>query len=139
MLAGDLQTAYGIMLPSFPNFFMIFGPQVPFANVPLINDTIVDWIGKTLAYMKASGYDRIESGKEVAKTWSDLVDMIFNMTVIKDSAKETSSWMVGANVEGKTKRPLFFFGGVPMYIGALEKELQDGHAGFEFSKAVEVR
>jgi hypothetical protein len=84
-------------------FFMIFGPQAPFANGPLVIDNTADWIGKTMSYMKASGYNRIEATKQAAEQWSDHVNLVFNSTVMAQSAKDINSWLVGANVGSKQK------------------------------------
>lgn len=133
MLKKDLQTVHGITLPGFPNFFMIFGPQAPFANGPLIIDNTSDWIGKTIAYMKANGHERVEATQDAAKKWSDFTDLLFESTVIAQSAKDVGAWTVGANVKSKEKRTLFFFGGVPAYIAAVEKEALESYPSYKFA------
>lgn len=138
MLKKQLQTTYGITVARFPNFFMIFGPQAPFANGPLVIDNTADWIGKTISHMKANGYNRVESTEVAAEQWSDHVNLVFNSTVIAQSAKDTRSWLVGANVESKQKQTLFYLGGVPAYFAAVEKEIQDGYPGYKFSTVVQT-
>jgi hypothetical protein len=133
VLQEKLQTNYGITVAGFPNFFMIFGPQAPFANGPLVIDNTADWIGKTMSYMKASGYNRIEATKQAAEQWSDHVNLVFNSTVVAQSAKDTNSWLVGANVGSKQKQTLFYLGGVPAYFAAVKKELEDQYPGHKFS------
>jgi len=115
---------------------MIFGPQAPFANGPLIIDNTADWIGKAMAYMKANNYTRIESTPEAAQKWSDYVNLLFDSTIIAQSAKEVGAWTVGANVENKERKTLFFFGGVPAYIAAVEKELQEGYPSHIFDSKI---
>ncbi|OAP57831.1 hypothetical protein AYL99_08569 [Fonsecaea erecta] len=132
-LNKDMATAYGITAPGFPNLFMVSGPQAPFANIPIIIDNTVDWIGKTVAFMRTNGYGRIDTKEDHARSWSDQVDAAFNATVLAEGAKETRSWYIGANTEGKTVRPLFWFGGVGPYFERCDKEISDGYPGFEFS------
>ncbi|KIW28895.1 uncharacterized protein PV07_04750 [Cladophialophora immunda] len=132
-LDKDMATAYGITTPGFPNLFMVSGPQAPFANIPVIIDNTVDWIGKTLSFMRSNGYGRVDTKEDYAKTWSEQVDAAFNATVLPEGAKETRSWYIGANLEGKTVRPLFWFGGVAPYFAHCEREITEGYPGFEFS------
>ena len=138
MLKKKLQTAYGITVPKFPNFFMIFGPQAPFANGPLVIDNTADWIGKVLSYMRTNGYDRLESTEAGAEKWSDHVNLLFESTVIAQSSKDVGAWIVGANVEAKEKKTLFYFGGVPAYISAVDKEIQDGYPSHVFANQIKA-
>ena len=133
VLKKKLSTAYGLTVPKFPNFFLIFGPQAPFANGPLIIDLCVDWIGKTIAHMKDNGQNRVESTKEAGEQWTDHVDLVYESLVIKESAKEVGAWYVGANVENKTRGSLFYFGGAPAYAAALDKERAEQYPGHTFS------
>jgi hypothetical protein len=129
----NLATSYGITIPGFPNFFMIFGPQVPFANGPLVIDNTADWIGRTISYMKDHHVARIECKKEAAERWTNHVDDLFKATVVAQSAKDVGAWYVGANVESKLRKTLFYFGGIPAYINAVDKEIKDGYPGHVLS------
>jgi cation diffusion facilitator CzcD-associated flavoprotein CzcO len=137
-LHKKMATAYGITVSGFPNLFMVSGPQAPFANIPVIIDNTVDWIGKTMAHMREHGHQRMDTKTEVAEKWSELVNMVFNATVLPQGAKDTRSWYIGANVEGKTVEPMFFFGGVAPYFAHCEKEITDGFPGFTFSSPIEA-
>ncbi|KIW68005.1 hypothetical protein PV04_03981 [Phialophora macrospora] len=132
-LNKDMATAYGITTPGFPNMFMVSGPQAPFANLPVVIDNTVDWIGRTIAFMQEQGHRRIATNEDVARRWSNQVDDVFNATVLPEGAKKTHSWYVGANLEGKTVRPLFWFGGVAPYFAYCDQEISDGFPGFTFS------
>lgn len=134
-LNEQMATAYGITVENFPNLFMISGPQAPFANIPVVIDNTADWIGRTLSHMHEQGYTKISTKKEVGQEWRDKVNAVFNATVLPPGAKETHSWYIGANVEGKRVEPLFYFGGVAPYFAECEKELTNGFPGFEFSGA----
>ena len=133
-----MSTAYGITAPGFPNLFMVSGPQSPFANIPVIIDNTVDWIGKAVSFMRANGHRRIETKDNVAKKWSEQVDAVFNATALADGAKKTRSWYLGANLEGKTVRPLFWFGGVAPYFAYCDQEVNEGFPGFTFSPSNEA-
>ena len=112
--------------------------KAPFANIPIIIDNTVDWIGKTIAHMRANGHQRIETSKESAEEWGEQVNAAFNATVLPQGAKDTRSWYVGANVQGKKAIPLFYFGGVAPYFARCEKEITDGFPGFTFSSPIQA-
>lgn len=42
----NLETYLGIMVEKFPNMFMMAGPQIPFANFPVVLDNTADWISQ---------------------------------------------------------------------------------------------
>lgn len=135
-----LATAYGITLEGFPNLFMVYGPQVPIANVPVVIDATAHWIGRTITHMRDNGYMRMDTSKKLADTWRDKVNAFFNATVLPQGAKDSRSWYVGANVEGKNIEPWFWFGGVASYFAECDKAIEEGFPGFKFSSsAVEAK
>ena len=138
MFKRELTTSYGVTLPGFPNMFMIFGPQVPFANGPMVIDTVSDYIGKTISYLEKHHYDRIESKREAAEKWSHQVNHLFAQTVVAQSAMDVRSWYVGANIESKLHNTLLYFGGIPTYINVLNKEIEDGYPGHILSSPKEI-
>lgn len=138
-LSEQMATAYGITVEGFPNLFMISGPQAPFANIPVIIDNTVDWIGKTISHMHKHGYGRMDTTREITQSWREKVLAGFNATVLLQGAKDTHSWYIGANVEGKAVEPLFWFGGVGPYFAECDRALNEGFPGFEFSSPVQVR
>jgi cation diffusion facilitator CzcD-associated flavoprotein CzcO len=135
-LNKKMATAYGIAVPGFPNLFMVSGPQAPFANLPVVIDNTVDWIGKTIAHMQANGHRQFDATPELADSWREQVNSVFEMTVLPQGAKDTRSWYIGANVDGKNVEPMFYFGGVGPYFAQCDKEINDGFPGFKFSSAV---
>jgi cyclohexanone monooxygenase len=134
-LRERLATAYGITVENFPNLFMITGPLSPFANIPVVIDNTADWIGRTILYMREHGHTRMETKKETAEAWREKVHAVFNTTVLPQGARDTHSWYVGANVEGKPVEPLFWLGGVGPYFQECENEISSGLPGFSFSSS----
>lgn len=137
-LRKKMATGYGITVPGFPNLFMISGPQAPFANIPIIIDNTVDWIGKTISHMRTEGHERMDTTHEVADHWSEQVNAVFNATVLPQGARDTRSWYIGANVEGKTVEPMFWFGGLAPYFTHCAKEIDSGYPGYTFSGPIEA-
>lgn len=113
--------------------FMIFGPQAAFANAPMIIDITTDWIGRTIAWMKENNKDRCESTQKGAQKWSEHVRALYDMLIISKSPKDVTSWMVGSNVLEKEVTPVFYFGGVPAFNAAIQKEIADGYPGHTFA------
>ncbi|KAH0827270.1 Phenylacetone monooxygenase [Fonsecaea pedrosoi] len=134
----ELTTSYGVTIPGFPNLFMIFGPQTPFANGPMVIDIVADYIGKTISYLKSHDIDRIESKKEAAESWSSEVNHVFEQTVVAQTAMDVKSWYVGANIQSKLHKTLLYFGGIPRYMEILNKEIEEKYPSHTLSGPKEV-
>lgn len=137
LLAEKLQkkmaTGYGLTVPGFPNLFLIGGPHCPFANLPVVTDNAADWIGNTMEHMRAKALSRIDTTVELGDSWRTLILEAFQATILSQGAKDTRSWYVGANVDGKTVEPLSYFGGVGPYFERIRKVREDGYPGFVLS------
>jgi len=128
-----LETYLGITVEGYPNMFMITGPQSPFANIPVVIDNTVDWIGKAISYMRDHGYKRAEPTQGASEKWGDHVKAVFDATAMARSSATVHSWFVGANVPGKPLAALFYFGGVAAYFEHCEKEAAAGFPDLKFS------
>lgn len=126
------ETYLGIATPGFPNMFMISGPQSAYANIPVVIEKLVGWIGRALDRIDAGGYDRMQPTTAAAQEWSAHIDELFKMTVLpSDRAR---SWYLGANIPGKPQKVLFYFGGAAAYFDTIETSASNDFAGFEFSR-----
>lgn len=128
-----IETFAGVLVPGFPNMFVICGPHVPFGNMPVVVDIEVGWIGETLRYMKENQLSKIEVSEKAADTWSSHLDEAFSATLFAKSAQESGSWFVGANIPGKLRNILFYFGGVPAWKAWLDNESRKGWESMDFS------
>lgn len=131
----SLQTQFGICMNGFPNFFMISGPQAPFANTPMIVDRAVAWIGDCIRHLDATGATVAEARQEACERWTQHVQATMDMTVLSDGAG-VNSWFLGKNIPGKPTAPLFFFGGANNYFIELKKESDGGFKGMQFRRAL---
>ncbi|KAJ4243998.1 hypothetical protein NW762_014611 [Fusarium torreyae] len=129
----NLETYAGVLVPGFPNMFSICGPHVPFGNMPVVLDIGVAWIGKMLRYMRDNDLQKIDVSEKAVKAWSKHLEEAFKATLFAESAAEAGAWFVGANIPGKTEKPLFYFGGVQTWIRWLEKESEQSWASMHFS------
>ena len=128
-----LETFLGIAVHAFPNFFMISGPQAPFANIPVIIDNTVDWIGRAIMHMREQDKKLMEAKAEAVDGWCEDVRSSFEATLLASSSKQARSWYIGANVPGKPESVLFYFGGLKAYFEHCEKEAVGGFPGFELN------
>jgi cation diffusion facilitator CzcD-associated flavoprotein CzcO len=129
--ASGILTHLGMAMSSFPNFFMIYGPQAPtaFANGPSAVEPQADWIIAVLEDMRRDGKERVEATPDAEQEWKDLV--------IKFSEKSLrhyvpNSWN-GGNIPGKIQEPLSFAGGIPYYRARIDEVRNSGMTGFEIS------
>ena len=127
-----VETHLGICMNGFPNFFMISGPQAPFANTPMIIHKAVDWIGLSIRHLRRSGNSVIEARQETCHNWAATVKTVLDATVLADGAN-LNSWFVGRNIAGKLATPLFYFGGANNYFDEIDKEIQADFPGLEVS------
>jgi len=134
---GGPRTHLGIVMDGFPNMFIITGPQTPFSNVPPVVDAAVDWIGKAIAKADREGADVIEVSPEPVEGWVALMQEMLDATLL-GGATELRSWFMGANVEGKTHAPLFYFGGAAAYFDEIDKSLASDFAELEYARAQEL-
>lgn len=128
----NLETFAGVLLPGFPNMFVVCGPHVPFGNMPVVLDIEASWIGKTIRHMEENGLARIDVSEAAVHEWTSHLDQAFRATLFAESAKASGAWFVGANIPGKASAPLFYFGGIPTWTAWLENECKTAWARMNF-------
>jgi cation diffusion facilitator CzcD-associated flavoprotein CzcO len=133
--AKNVDTFAGVLVPEFPNMFMIAGPHVPFGNMPVVLDIEVKWIGNTLRYLEENKLAGIEVSKEAADAWSVHLNEAFEATLFAESARAAKAWFVGGNIPGKASNVLFYFGGVPTWHAWLENESGKAFPNMHFSSS----
>lgn len=123
-------TYLGLAMHNFPNLFTVTGPGSPsvFSNMLPTIEQHVDWIADCLGHAKAHGYSTIEAEAEAERNWwahCQELGKIGLKTV-------TDSWYVGANVSGKARVFLPYYGGIPAYFKKCEEVVKNGYEGFSF-------
>jgi cyclohexanone monooxygenase len=129
---GGPRTHLALTVDEFPNFFMIAGPQIPFANAPVMIEPAAEWIGQAMTHMRDQGHTRMEATPEAVAEYNRQVEVFFNATVFPAGAK-IRSWFVGANTPGKSLGVALNFGGYPNYIQQVRREAERGYRGYRFS------
>lgn len=128
---NGLWTHLGMCVSTFPNFFMIYGPQAPtaHANGPSAVEPQADWIVEVIKDMRREGKERIEATEEAEKEWKELV-MHFSSQSLRHTV--SSGWN-GGNVPGKIQEPLSFSGGLGYYRDRIDEVRKEGMRGFVIS------
>ena len=124
------RTYLGIGVEGFPNLFMILGPQSPFANIPVVIDGIVEWIGRAIRHLRENRLAAMEATPDAMETWRRHMDELVNMTVLP---KGKRSWFLGDNIPGKPHQVLFHFGGAGVYREECSAAADRGFEGFAIS------
>ncbi|PNS14599.1 hypothetical protein CAC42_2656 [Sphaceloma murrayae] len=145
----------GVSVPSFPNMFMILGPNGPFCNLPPAIESHVDFISdiiqanestrkRTSEEESLTRYDSakggfaglegtntpvIEATSEAEQGWTDLCDQLSADSLFR----KTDSWIFGANVPGKKVSVLFYFAGLSAYRKQLREIAANGWTGFKIT------
>ena len=120
----------GLAMSDFPNLFTITGPGSPsvFTNMIPTIEQHVDWISDCLAYMAANKHTSIEAENEAQKAWWDHVQEV----AAEGLKSTTDSWYLGANVSGKARVFMPYYGGFPDYCDKCEDVVAKGYDGFAF-------
>lgn len=126
--AAGPQTYLGIGVDGFPNLFMVGGPQSPFANIPVVIDGCVDWIGRAIRHVRDSGHGAMEPTAEAVAAWGRHMDELVNQTVLP---RAQGSWFMGGNIPGKPRVVLFYFGGAGNYRNECNGAAERGYEGFK--------
>jgi cyclohexanone monooxygenase len=130
------QQHFGLTGADFPNMFTMAGPQGPFSNFHAFLNPQAVYVRKLLASMQEKGRTKVEVRPEVAAAWADLCEQILNQTLVPHGAS-ARSWLVGANVEGKRSKTLFYLGGVNTYVDELQKHIDSDFEGFVFDSELQ--
>lgn len=123
------RTHLGIAVDGFPNLFMISGPQSPFANIPVVIDNTVNWIGRAIEHSRNRGDEGLEATPTAVENWRQHMDELLAATILGKGEK-VHSWFLGANVPGKPHQVLFYFGGVNTYFAECERVIENDFEGF---------
>ncbi|GIX29747.1 MAG: steroid monooxygenase [Porticoccaceae bacterium] len=123
----------GVCEADYPNFFMVTGPQAPFANLPTSIEQNVIWITRCIRKAEEEGVDVIEPRPEAERAWTDHVAEIHRQTLMAAGDK-VHSWMMGANREDKPPRVLIYFGGANRYYDIMDESAERGFPELEFRR-----
>jgi cation diffusion facilitator CzcD-associated flavoprotein CzcO len=124
------RTLFGLQIAGYPNMFTITGPGSPsvVANMATGIEHHVEWIGRTMAYLRDNGFRTIEPTTAAQDAWVDTVNETAEHTMY--TSPSCNSWYLGSNVPGKQRAFMIFVGGLNVYIAECERSAEHGYEGF---------
>ena len=124
-------TYLGLMVAGLPNLFMINGPGSPSvkANMIVALEQHTDWIMGVIDHLGMTGRDRVEASDKAQMAWVQHTREVAEATLMP----RADSWYVGANIPGKKRVYMPYFGGFDRYTALCEEIAADGYRGFELS------
>jgi cyclohexanone monooxygenase len=128
------RTHLALTVDDFPNFFLIAGPQIPFANAPVMIEPSAEWIGKAIDHTRAGGHTRIEPTADAVEEYNQQVLANYNATIFP-AGVAIGSWFVGGNTPGKAFGVALNFGGFPNYIAEVTAEADQGFQHYRLSSS----
>jgi cyclohexanone monooxygenase len=131
---SDGPDAYlGLMVAGLPNLFMINGPGSPSVkmNMILAIEHHTDWIMSLIDHLAANGLNRIEATEQAQADWVEHARELAEATLMPVA----DSWYVGANVPGKKRVYMPYFGGFERYWKICDEIAADGYRGFKLSRS----
>ncbi len=128
--ADGPHTYLGIQVPSFPNLFMITGPQSPsvLVNMVLGIEQNVRWITDCLDHMRDNDLRSIEATPAAQAVWDAEVRIAAEATLFP----QTDSWYMGSNIPGKPRVFMVYVGGFDTYREKCDAAADAGYEGFVF-------
>ena len=125
------KTYLGLVMPDFPNFFMITGPGSPsvLTNMPRAIEQHVEWISAILIHMKIKGYQYCAVKAEQPELWAQKVEEAASETLMPTA---NHSWYLGANIKGKPRQFMPYAGGLNRYRDICLSEANSNYENFVF-------
>ena len=130
------ETCLGVQVSSFPNMFVLVGPQSgsASANFPRGIEDVVNWMTQTALYIEEHGIDRFEGRREAEIAWVEHVREVNSKLLMS----QTRSWFNGHNINlerDEKPRVMVYLGGAPRYRRRLTEELENGYPSFLLSSS----
>ena len=116
----------GTMTAGFPNMFMVLGPHGPFSNLPPAIEMQVEMITDLVAKATREDLASIEISNEAEAAWVNHCDELAAGSLFS----QVDSWIFGANIPGKKRTLVFYFGGVGQFRKEAADLIRKGYPGF---------
>jgi cation diffusion facilitator CzcD-associated flavoprotein CzcO len=131
--ADGPRTFLGIQTTGFPNFYFPGGPHAAAGNNPRYNGDQVEFVTRTLLYLRDIGCDVIEVGEAAEEKWTAMVDR----WATKAPSFGESSYYFGTNIPGKPRKYLLNSAGRPKLLAEIAKVTETDYEAFTVSRCAE--
>ena len=123
------KTYMGMQTQGFPNMFMQVGLHAVFCNIPRCAEESVDSATDLISHLRDNKFSVVEPTAQAEEEWGQQV------TALTEGAFSTrvGNWIMGDNVEGKSRAFLMYSGGAQKYREIWQEILSSNYKGFEFS------
>lgn len=111
------KTFMSLFISSFPNLFLIGGPQGPFSSAPPGVAVEVDFLTDLLRIMESRKVETVEPSPEAESRWVETCDLLASKFLVW----KTRSWMTGTNIPDAKPSALFYYEGLHGYIKEIQK------------------
>ncbi|KAH6989830.1 cyclohexanone monooxygenase [Ilyonectria sp. MPI-CAGE-AT-0026] len=129
--ANGLKTYLSMFVSSFPNLFMVNGPQGPFSNAPTLIESEVDFLTTMLAELRKAGRANVvECTTEAEAEWVKVCDQL---AASKTLFNKVDSWLTGKNIPGGKPSTKFYYGGLKAYRAFLQDIKKANYRGLVVS------
>ena len=127
------RTVFGFMSNGFPNMFMANIAHCPYDTYNTIRgvEFTGEWISDMIEHMRREIFVSVEPTADAEDDFTRLVSEIAEGTLLV----KADSWYLGANVPGKPRVALSWFGGFRSYRAKVQEAVRDGYSGFHFEDA----
>ncbi|GAA0627857.1 NAD(P)/FAD-dependent oxidoreductase [Sporichthya brevicatena] len=116
----------GLQTAGFPNLFTVTGPGSTLGNLPITIETHVEWITDCIAHLEANGIREMEADAAAEREWMRQVNEQAESSMIS----RADSWINGANIPGKQRAYVFYFGHFGYFRRLCAEVAADGYRGF---------
>lgn len=112
----------GLMMPGFPNLFMVAGANGPsaLANFVLLNEQNVDWIARCIEYLQHENLSTLEPVREAEDRWMEELKGLAERSLYP----RANTWYTGSNIEGKPQGIPFYLGGLARYREVCDRAIE---------------
>jgi hypothetical protein len=123
-----IKTYASMFLSSFPNLFMVTGPQGPISNAPTLIEVQVDFLTGMLRDLQGpKGVSSVIECTEVAEAeWVGVCDQLAASETLFD---RVDSWITGKNIPGARPSAKFYYGGLKAVRDFLDAVRSNNYCG----------
>ncbi|TVY71442.1 Baeyer-Villiger monooxygenase [Lachnellula suecica] len=130
---AEIRTYLGMFVSSFPNLFMVNGPQGSFSHAPRTIESEVDFLTTMISELQKTGsVGTVECTADAEAEWVLTCD---DLAASRTLVNNVSSWLTGLNVDGAKPSTLFYYAGLKEYRRVLENVKDKGYHGLSVSTA----
>lgn len=126
-----IKTYLSMFLSSFPNMFLVNGPQGPFSNAPTLIESEVDFLTAMLSDLhKTGGVYSVECKAEAESDWARVCDEVAASETLFN---KVDSWLTGKNISGAKPTTKFYYGGLKAFRTHLQDCKERNYSGLVIS------